>query len=236
MIWDFWCEYVKVIIGKMVDCKQVVNWLLLFFKIMLDYVFDNGWIKVNLVVGVKGYVKKIDGFYIWMEVEIVVFEVRYLLGSKVCLVLILFFYIVQCWSDVVVLGWVKINGRFMFVKQMKIGVELDFFMFLELLEVIVLLDRSKLIFFIIEFGKFFMFVGFGNWFCDCCNEVNFLQCLVYGFWKVVVWCMVEGGMSGDIIKVVIGYIDLKQVLVYIVVVNQVVFVEKGLKVIVGKKK
>ncbi len=229
-------EHVKAIIGKMADRKQAANRLLSLLKIMLDHALDNGWIKANPATGVKGFPKKTDGFHTWTEAEIAAFEARHLPGSKARLALILLLYTAQRRSDVVALGWAKINGRSISVKQTKTGAELDLFMLPELLDAIRPLDRSKPTFLTTEFGKPFTPAGFGNWFRDRCNEANLPQCSAHGLRKAAARRMAEGGMSGDIIKAVTGHTDLKQVSVYTAAANQAALAEKGLKAIAGKKK
>ncbi len=233
---DLQREHVKAIVGKMADRKQAANRLLSLLKIMLDHALDNGWIKANPAVGVKGYSKKTKGFHTWTEDEIAAYEARHPPGSKARLALILFLYTAQRKGDVVTLGWEKIRGKVIVVKQSKTGAELDLFMLPQLLEAIEPLDRGKPTFLTTQFGKPFTANGFGNWFRERCDEAGLPQCAAHGLRKAAARRMAEGGMSGDIIKAVTGHSDLKQVSVYTAAANQRALAEKGLKAIAGKKK
>ncbi len=214
MIRDLQREHVKAIIGKMADRKQAANRLLSLLKIMMNHALDNGWIKANPAAGVKGFPKKTKGFHTWTEDEIAAYEAKHPPGSKARLALILFLYTAQRKGDVVTLGWEKIKGKVISVKQSKTGAELDLLMLPQLLEEIQPLDRSKPTFLTTEFGKPFTAAGFGNWFRDRCNEANLPQCSSHGLRKAAARRMAEANMSGDIIKAVTGHTDLKQVSVY----------------------
>ncbi|MCO6424559.1 hypothetical protein CN135_27350 [Sinorhizobium meliloti] len=236
MIRDLRREHVKAIIGDMSDRPQAANRLLSLLKIMLDHALDNGWIAANSAQGIKGFSKKTKGFHTWTEAEIAAYEARHPLGTKARLALILFLYTAQRRSDVVAMGWDKIKGKAIEVKQLKTGAELDLFMLPELTDAIRALPRDKPTFLTTEFGKPFTAAGFGNWFRDRCNEAGLPHCSAHGLRKAAARRMAEGGMSGDIIKAVTGHTDLKQVSVYTAAANQAALAEKGLKAIAGKKK
>ena len=236
LVRDLRRDHVKTLIGGMSEHPQAANRLLSLIKIMLNHALDNGWVKANVAAGVRGYAKKTKGFHTWTDDEIAAFEKRHPIGTKARLALILLLYTAQRRSDVVALGWDKIKGRYIEVKQQKTGAELDLFMLPELQDAIRPLDRSKPTFLTTEFGKPFTAAGFGNWFRDRCDEANLPQCSAHGLRKAAARRMAEGGMSGDIIKAVTGHTDLKQVSVYTAAANQAALAEKGLKAISGKKR
>lgn len=120
-------EHLRAIIGGMSDRPQAANRLLSLLKIMLDHALGNEWIKANPAMGVKGFSKKTKGFHTWTEDEIARYEVRHPPSTKARLALVLLLYTAQRRSDVVVMGWEKIKGRFIEVKQIKTGAELDLF-------------------------------------------------------------------------------------------------------------
>ncbi|NML75267.1 tyrosine-type recombinase/integrase [Rhizobium sp. S-51] len=229
-------EHVKALIGDMADRPQAANRLLSLLKIMLEHALDNGWIAVNPASGVKGFSKKTKGFHTWTDGEIAAYELRHPEGTKAHLALTLLLYTAQRRSDVVVMGWEKIKGRYIEVKQVKTDAELDLFMLPALTDAIRGLPRDKPTFLTTDFGKPFTPAGFGNWFRDRCNEAGLAHCSAHGLRKAAARRMAEGGMSGDIIKAVTGHTDLKQVSVYTAAANQAALAEKGLKAIAGKKK
>lgn len=236
MMRDLRREHVKAIIGDMADRPQAANRLLSLLKIMLDHGLDNGWIAANPAQGVKGFSKKTKGFHTWTEAEIAAYEARHLEGTKARLALVLLLYTAQRRSDVVAMGWEKIKGKYIEVKQVKTGAELDLFMLPALTDAIRPLPRDKPTFLTTEFGKPFTPAGFGNWFRDRCNEAGLSHCSAHGLRKAAARRMAEGKMSADIIKAVTGHTDLKQVSVYTAAANQAALAEKGLKAIAGKKK
>jgi integrase len=236
MLRDLRREHVKAIIGAMADRPQAANRLLSLLKIMLDHALDNGWVAANAAQGIKGFSKKTKGFHTWSEVEIAAYEARHPEGSKARLALILLLYTAQRRSDVVAMGWEKIKGKYIEVKQVKTDAELDLFMLPALTDAIRPLPRDKPTFLTTEFGKPFTPAGFGNWFRERCNEAGLSHCSAHGLRKAAARRMAEGGMSGDVIKAVTGHTDLKQVSVYTAAANQAVLAEKGLKAIAGKKK
>lgn len=236
MMRDLRREHVKAIIGDMADRPQAANRLLSLLKIMLDHGLDNGWIAANPAQGVKGFSKKTKGFHTWTEAEIAAYEVRHPEGTKARLALVLLLYTAQRRSDVVVMGWEKLKGKYIEVKQVKTDAELDLFMLPALTDAIRALPRDKPTFLTTEFGKPFTPAGFGNWFRDRCNEAGLSHCSAHGLRKAAARRMAEGGMSGDVIKAVTGHTDLKQVSVYTAAANQAALAEKGLKAIAGKKK
>lgn len=229
-------EHLRAIIGGMNDRPQAANRLLSLLKIMLDHALGNEWIQANPAMGVKGFSKKTKGFHTWTEDEIARYEVRHPPGTKARLALVLLLYTAQRRSDVVVMGWEKIKGRFIEVKQIKTGAELDLFMLPELTDAIRFLPRDKPTFLTTELGKPFTPAGFGNWFRDRCNEAELFHCSAHGLRKAAARRMAEGGMSGDVIKAVTGHTDLKQVSVYTAAANQALLAEKGAKAIARKKK
>jgi integrase len=236
MMRDLRREHVKALIGDMADRPQAANRLLSLLKIMLDHGLDNGWIAANPAVGVKGFSKKTKGFHTWTEAEIAAYEARHPEGSKARLALLLLLYTAQRRSDVVAMGWEKIKGKYIEVKQVKTDAELDLFMLPALTDAIRPLSREKPTFLTTELGKPFTPAGFGNWFRDRCNEAGLSHCSAHGLRKAAARRMAEGGMSGDIIKAVTGHTNLKQVSVYTAAANQAALAEKGLKAIAGKKK
>jgi integrase len=236
MMRDLRREHVKALIGDMADRPQAANRLLSLLKIMLDHGLDNGWIAANPATGVKGFSKKTKGFHTWTEAEIAAYEVRHPEGSKARLALLLLLYTAQRRSDVVAMGWEKIKGKYIEVKQVKTDAELDLFMLPALTDAIRPLSREMPTFLTTEFGKPFTPAGFGNWFRDRCNEAGLSHCSAHGLRKAAARRMAEGGMSGDIIKAVTGHTNLKQVSVYTAAANQAALAEKGLKAIAGKKK
>jgi len=236
MIRDLRREHVKALIGDMAERPQAANRLLSLLKLMLDHALDNGWISANPAHAVKGFSKKTRGFHTWTEAEIAAYETRHPEGTKARLALVLLLYTAQRRSDVVAMGWEKINGRYIRVKQVKTDAELDLFMLPALTAEIRLLPRDKPTFLTTEFGKPFTPAGFGNWFRDRCNEAGLSHCTAHGLRKAAARRMAEGGMSGDVIKAVTGHTDLKQVSVYTAAANQAALAEKGLKAIAGKKK
>lgn len=236
MMRDLRREHVKAIIGDMADRPQAANRLLSLLKIMLDHGLDNGWIAANPAQGVKGFSKKTKGFHTWTEAEIAAYEERHPEGTKARLALVLLLYTAQRRSDVVAMGWEKIKGKYIEVKQVKTDAELDLFMLPALTDAILALPRDKPTFLTTEFGKPFTPAGFGNWFRDRCNEAGLSHCSAHGLRKAAARRMAEGGMSGDVIKAVTGHTDLKQVSVYTAAANQAALAERGLKAIAGKKK
>lgn len=236
MMRDLRREHVKAIIGDMADRPQAANRLLSLLKIMLDHALDNGWIAANPAQGIKGFSKKTKGFHTWNEDEIAAYLERHPEGSRARLALILLLYTAQRRSDVVAMGWDKIKGKCIAVKQVKTNAELDLFMLPELTDAIRALPRDKPTFLTTDFGKPFTPAGFGNWFRDRCNEAGLPHCTAHGLRKAAARRMAEGGMSGDVIKAVTGHTDLKQVSVYTAAANQAALAEMGLKAIAGKKK
>lgn len=236
MMRDLRREHVKAIIGDMADRPQAANRLLSLLKILLDHALDNGWIATNPAQGIKGFSKKTKGFHTWNEDEIAAYLERHPEGSRARLALILLLYTAQRRSDVVAMGWDKIKGKCIAVKQVKTNAELDLFMLPELTDAIRALPRDKPTFLTTDFGKPFTPAGFGNWFRDRCNEAGLPHCTAHGLRKAAARRMAEGGMSGDVIKAVTGHTDLKQVSVYTAAANQAALAEKGLKAIAGKKK
>ncbi|KQY18160.1 hypothetical protein ASE23_15695 [Rhizobium sp. Root73] len=236
MMRDLRREHVKAIIGDMSDRPQAANRLLSLLKIMLDHSLDNGWVSANPATGIKGFAKKTKGFHTWSEVEIAAYEARHPEGSRARLALALLLYTAQRRSDVVAMGWEKIKGKHIQVKQVKTDAELDLFMLPALLDAIRPLPRDKPTFLTTDFGKPFTPAGFGNWFRERCNEAGLVNCSAHGLRKAAARRMAEGNMSGDVIKAVTGHTDLKQVSVYTAAANQATLAEKGLKAIAGKKK
>jgi integrase len=236
MIRDLRREHIKALVGSMADKPQAANRLLSLLKIMLGHALDIGWISANPAQGLKGFSKKTKGFHTWTEAEIAAYEARHPEGSQARLALALLLYTAQRRSDVVAMGWDKIKGKHIVVKQVKTDAELDLFMLPALTEAIRPLPRDKPTFLTTAFGKPFTPAGFGNWFRERCNEAGLENCSAHGLRKAAARRMAEGGMSGDIIKAVTGHTDLKQVSVYTAAANQAALAEKGLKAIAGKKK
>lgn len=236
MMRDLRRAHIKAIIGDMADRPQTANRLLSLLKILLDHAQDNGWLPNNPAQGLRGFSKKTKGFHTWTEDDIAAYEARHPEGTKARLALILFLCTAQRRSDVVTMGWEKIKGRYIEVKQLKTGMELDLFMLPALTAAIRELPRDKTTFLTTEFGKPFTAAGFGNWFRDRCNEAGLVHCSAHGLRKAAARRMAEGGMSGDVIKAVTGHTDLKQVSVYTAAANQAALAEKGLKAIAGTKK
>lgn len=236
MIRDMRREHVKAIIGGMADRPQAANRLLSLLKIMLNHALDNGWIASNPTMAVKGYPKKTAGFHTWSEVDIAAFEARHPEGSMARLALTLLLYTAQRRGDVVVMGWHNVKGKFIEVKQLKTGAELDLFMLPALIRAIRNLPRDKPAFLTTHFGKPFTANGFGNWFRERCDEAGLPHCSAHGLRKAAARRMAEGGMSGDVIKAVTGHSNLMQVSVYTAAANQSLLAERGAKAIAGTKK
>lgn len=236
MIRDLRHEHISAIIGGMSETPQAANRLLSLLKIMLRHAVANRWIVHNPTEAVDGFKKKTKGFHTWTEVEIATYEARHPEGTKAHLALVLLLYTAQRRSDVVAMGWEKLKGKYIEVKQVKTNAELDLFMLPALTDAIRALPRDKPTFLTTEFGKPFTPAGFGNWFRDRCNEAGLSHCSAHGLRKAAARRMAEGGMSGDVIKAVTGHTDLKQVSVYTAAANQAALAEKGLKAIAGKKK
>ncbi|NTI27134.1 tyrosine-type recombinase/integrase [Rhizobium rhizogenes] len=228
-------DHLKAIIGDMADRPQAANRLLSLLKILLDHALDNRWVAANPAQGIKGFKKKTKGFHTWTEAEIAAYETRHPEGSKARLALVLLLYTAQRRSDVVVMGWEKLKGEYIQVKQIKTDVELDLYMLPTLTDAIRTLPRDKPTFLTTEFGKPFTAGGFGNWFRDRCNEADLTHCSAHGLRKAAARRMAEGGMSGDVIKAVTGHTNLKQVSVYTAAANQAALAKKGLKAIGGTK-
>ncbi|MBB3567602.1 tyrosine-type recombinase/integrase [Rhizobium sp. BK491] len=228
-------DHLKALIGDMADRPQAANRLLSLLKILLDHALDNRWIAANPAQGIKGFKKKTKGFHTWTEAEIAAYEAQHPEGSKARLALVLLLYTAQRRSDVVVMGWEKLKGKYIQVKQVKTDVELDLYMLPTLTDAIRALPRDKPTFLTTEFGKPFTPAGFGNWFRDRCNEADLPHCTAHGLRKAAARRMAEGGMSGDVIKAVTGHTNLKQVSIYTAAANQAALAEKGLKAIGGTK-
>lgn len=236
MVRDLRYEHISAIIGRMSETPQAANRLLSLLKIMLRHAVAQRWITHNPTEAVDGFKKKTAGFHTWTEAEIAAYEDRHPEGTKARLALTLLLYTAQRRSDVVMMGWDKIKGKSIEVKQVKTGAELELFMLPALTDAIRSLPRDKPTFLTTEFGKPFTAAGFGNWFRDRCNEAGLNHCSAHGLRKAAARRMAEGKMSGDIIKAVTGHTDLKQVSVYTAAANQAALAQMGLKAIAGKKK
>lgn len=233
---EFRYRHVDLIIGGMADRPQAANRLLSILKIMLDQAVAKGWITHNPTLSFDGFSKKTKGFHSWTEAEIAAYLARHAEGSKARLALILFLYTAQRRSDVAAMGWGQVKGKFISVKQIKTGTELDLFMLSELTNAIRSLPRDKPTFLITAFGKPFTPAGFGNWFRERCNEAGLPQCSAHGLRKAAARRMAEGNMSGDVIKAVTGHTSLQQVSIYTAAANQAALAEKGIKAIAGPRK
>ncbi|TRB22921.1 tyrosine-type recombinase/integrase [Rhizobium rhizogenes] len=233
---DLRFEHISAIIGAMAGTPQAANRLLSILKIMLRHAVAHRWIAHNPTEAVEGFKKKTKGFHTWTEAEIAAYEARHPEGTKARLALMLLLYTAQRRSDVVAMGWEKIKGKYIQIKQVKTDAELDLFMLPALTAAISTLPRDRSTFLTTEQGKPFTPAGFGNWFRERCNEAGLSHCSAHGLRKAAARRMAEGNMSGDVIKAVTGHTDLKQVSVYTAAANQAALAEKGLKAIAGTKK
>lgn len=229
-------EHIDAIIGAMSDRPQAANRLLSILKIMLDHAVAKRWIVHNPTLSVDGFSKKTKGHHTWTEPEIAAYLARHPAGSKARLALILLLFTAQRRSDVAAMGWSQVRSKYISVKQLKTGAELDLFMLPELKEAIENIPKESPAFLTTAFGKPFTPAGFGNWFRDRCDEAGLPQCSAHGLRKAAARRMAEGNMSGDVIKAVTGHTNLQQVSIYTAEVNQAALAEKGLKAISGKKK
>jgi integrase len=100
------------------------NWLKAV-RSLLEYAKDVGLISENPTVGFKVKLPKSDGFRMWEEEHIALFEAHHPVGTMARLAFDLFLYTGQRREDVVLLGPQNIAGGSIRLKQIKTGNEVE---------------------------------------------------------------------------------------------------------------
>src|SRR5262245_54962646 len=222
--------HIKVIIGAKADTPEAANNLLKVLRMLLAYALDQGMIKTNPAVGVKGYRSRGEGFHTWTEAEVGQFEAAYLVGTKERLALALFLYTAQRVSDVVRMGWQHVKGDRIAVRQQKTDMPLLIKLHPELLRALATVPKSNLTFLTTERGAPFTPAGLSNWFGKRCSEVGLRHCSAHGLRKLAATRLANAGASTDHIKARTGHRTSKEVERYTRAADQARLDEQALEI------
>jgi integrase len=206
--------HIKDIIAAKANTPTAANALLKVLRLLLSHAVDRDMIAASPVTGIKGYKIRSDGFPPWSEDEIAQFEARHPVGTKARLAMGLLLYTAQRRADVVTMGWQRVVGDTIKVKQRKTGTALAIPIHPELKTILAAIERRELLFLTTERGTPFSAHGFGNWFKQQCRLAGLPQRSAHGLRKSAATRLANAGCSSDQIMAVTGHRTLAEVARY----------------------
>jgi integrase len=143
----------------------------------------------------------------WSEDDIAAFESAYAIGTRARLAFALMLYTAQRRSDVIRIGPQHVRNGVLQVRQQKTGASLAIPVHPDLRAIIDATPTEHLTYLTTHSGKPFTAAGFGNWFRDCCNDVDHLpaECSAHGLRKAACRRLAEAGCSANEIASISGH-------------------------------
>lgn len=195
-----------------------------FLKVLrryLRYCASIGLIDHDPAAGVKTSPLKSSGIYCWADAEIEQYRRQHRLGSSARLAMELLLGTAQRRSDVVRMGRQHVRGDMLRVVQQKTGWEGDIPIGPELAAALAAVPAGNLTFLTTAWGAPFSAAGFGNKFCEWCNEAGLdRRCSSHGLRKAACRQLAESGCSVHEIAAISGHLTLAEVQRYTKAVDQ----------------
>jgi integrase len=213
-------RHVHKIIGDLSETPAAANSLLSRLKTIFKHAIKIGVIDINPTNDVDRYESKGGGYHTWTEEDIEAFERRHPVGSKAWFAAALMLYTGQRRCDAIEMGWNRVSGDLIGVRQIKTRKIVDIPLHPELEMAISSMPRSRESFLVTEFGKPFTSNGFGNWFRDRCDEAGLGHCSAHGLRKAAARRLAEAGCTNAEIKAITGHTTDQEVARYTAAVDR----------------
>lgn len=206
--------HMKAIVGKMADKKGAANNLLKRLKVLTRFAVDIGMLQVDPLAGMRGFKYEAKSFHTWTDDDIAKFIARHPPGTKAYLALMAMLCTGQRRSDAVTMGWHRVKGDWIDVKQQKTKAFIAIPLHDDLRAAIEPLPRDAPAFLMTEKGKPFTANGFGNWMRERCDEAGLPECSAHGLRSAMACRLAEAGCSEKEVASITGHETLAQVQLY----------------------
>lgn len=213
-------RHVHKIIGDLSETPAAANSILSRLRTIFKHAIKIGLIDINPTNDVDRYESKGDGHHTWTEEDIEAFERRHPVGSKAWFAAALMLYTGQRRCDAIEMGWNRVSGGLIGVRQIKTRKIVYIPLHPELEMAISSMPRSRESFLVTEFGKPFTSNGFGNWFRDRCREAGLEHCAAHGLRKAAARRLAEAGCTNAEIKAITGHTTDQEVARYTAAVDR----------------
>lgn len=209
------------------------NWLKALRGLMVHCVAAK-LVRANPANAVKlGRVKPSEGFKVWSDDDVQLFERRHPVGSKAFLALALLRYTGLARADLVRFGRQHIRGSAISLPRQKTGVESEMVMVDELSAVIEATPSAgAMVFLLTEHGKAFTAAGFGNWFADRCKEAG-VPTRAHGLRKFAATIMAERGATDHQLMAWFGWKSIAEAQRYTKSANRKRLAQSGAQFMAG---
>lgn len=171
-----------------------------------------GWRDTNPVSGTEPVRSKSEGYPVWSEDEIKLFEARWPSGTRERLALALLLYTGQRRSDIVGMGWQHVSDGRISLRQIKTRERLKIAMHPSLIaEIEASCARERLTFLLTMHGKPFTANGFTPWFRQRAEMAGVRERTPHGLRKAAGRRLAEAGCSTKEIAAVLGNRTLSEI-------------------------
>ena len=222
-------KHAKAIIGDMSDRMGAANNLLKRLKVLTRFAVDIGMLKIDPLIGMKGFKYEAKGFHTWTDDEIEQYEKRHPQGTKAHLAMALMLYTGQRRSDAVRLGRQHLKGDRILVRQQKTKALIDIPVHPKLRAAIDALPCENMTFLTTEQKRPFTANGFGNWMRDRCDEAGLPDCSSHGLRKAMATRLAEAGCTNKEIAAITGHTTDAQVNLYTKAASQKLLSNKAMQ-------
>jgi integrase len=158
------------------------------------------------------------GFYTWTIEDVQQFEAKYPIGTKARLALALLMFTGQRRSDIIRFGKQHVRGGKLTFTQWKGRNRKPKKLILPILTALQsIIDASpcgELTFLVNDLGRPFTDAGFGNKFCDWCDQAHLPHCSAHGVRKAGATIAAENGATTKQLMAIFGWDSIKQAEIY----------------------
>ena len=136
------------------------------------WAFESGMISEDPTSGIRGHVPRTDGFHVWTEDEIHLFEQKWIIGTRERLAFAILLYTGLRRGDASRLGRQHLRNNVLFLRTEKTGREVVIPILPELASIIEATPTGSLAFIATKDGRPMSKFGFGNWFREACKAAG----------------------------------------------------------------
>lgn len=217
-------KVVRVLRDRKESYPDAANNRLKAIRCVFAWGIENELVTSNPARDVKRLRTRADGYHTWTSEEIAQYERRHPVGNSARLALALLHYTGQRRADIVRLGRQHLrNGSLKFTQfknRNRSPVQLELPILPELQRVLDASSTGEMTFLVTEYGRPFSAEGFGNRFCEWCDEAGLRHCSAHGLCKAAATTLAENGASAHQLISFFGWKSLKEAERYTRAVDQ----------------
>lgn len=217
-------KVVRVLRDRKESYPDAANNRLKAIRCVFAWGIENELVTSSPARDVKRLRTRADGYHTWTSEEIAQYERRHPVGTSARLALALLRYTGQRRADIVRLGRQHLrNGSLKFTQfknRNRSPVQLELPILPELQRVLDASSTGEMTFLVTEYGRPFSAEGFGNRFCEWCDEAGLRHCSAHGLCKAAATTLAENGASAHQLISFFGWKSLKEAERYARAVDQ----------------